>query len=199
METNQKLAIVSAPFTNTLIRIKARLLCRRTDFTRSDYDDIRQGMRRYLLEKIHLFDPARGNLQAFVTNANKTWTAMELRHRKRVKRSESFKAVSLERTKVECDGDITTLGAVLLEEDGRRLTQAYPLSDIEQFELREAVEHAMKNLQPEDRAILNHAAEHGVARTAKTFNVSRRQVANLMVRARICFENAGLGAINRAT
>ncbi|MCK6485433.1 MAG: hypothetical protein L6R00_15000 [Phycisphaerae bacterium] len=185
--------IVSDPFTVTLIRIKARQLCRRSDFSRSDYDDIRQSMRLYLLEKAHRFDPARGNLEAFVTNAINTWVGMELRHRGRGKRRNSFKAVSLERTPVVCDGDITTLGAVLLEEDGRRRTQSYPLHSAEQFELREALQHAMQNVQPEDRAILTHAAEHGVASAARAFSRSRRQVLNALARARVHFEKAGLG------
>jgi DNA-directed RNA polymerase specialized sigma24 family protein len=185
--------IVSDPFTDTLISIKARQLCRRSDFSRSDYDDICQSMRLYLLEKAHLFDPARGNLEAFVTKAINTWVGMELRHRERDKRRESFKAVSLESTPVECDGDITTLGAVLLEEDGRRRTQTYPLPSVEQLELREAVEHAMQNVQPEDRAVLIHAAEHGVASAARAFSRSRRQVLNAMARARVHFEKAGLG------
>lgn len=186
--------IVSDPFTDTLISIKARQLCRRSDFSRSDYDDICQSMRLYLLEKAHLFDPARGNLEAFVTKAINTWVGMELRHRERDKRRESFKAVSLERTPVECDGDITTLGAVLLEEDGRRRTQTYPLPSVEQLELREAVEHAMQNVQPEDRAVLIHAAEHGVASAARAFGRSRRQILNAMARARVHFEKAGLGS-----
>ncbi|MEW6198079.1 MAG: hypothetical protein AB1601_05365 [Planctomycetota bacterium] len=185
--------IVSDPFTVTLIRIKARQLCRRSDFSRSDYDDIRQSMRLYLLEKAHLFDPVRGNLEAFVTNAINTWVGMELRYRERDKRRESYKAVSLEGTPVECDGDVTTLGQVLLEEDGRRLTQTDPQSPVEQLELREAVQHAMQNVQPEDRAILIHAAEHGVASAARAFGRSRRQVLNTLARARIHFEKAGLG------
>lgn len=185
--------IVSDPFTVALIRIKARQLCRRSDFSRSDYDDIRQSMGLYLLEKAHLFDPVRGNLEAFVTNAINTWVGMELRYRERDKRRESYKAVSLEGTPVECNGDVTTLGQVLLEEDGRRLTQTDPQSPIEQLELREAVQHAMQNVQPKDRAILIHAAEHGVASAARAFGQSRRQVLNTLARARIHFEKAGLG------
>jgi len=185
--------VVSDPFTVTLIRIKARQLCRRSDFSRSDYDDLRQDMRLYLLEKGHLFDPARGNIEAFVTNALRTWVAMRLRYRNREKRRESYKVVSLERTRVECDGDTTTLGAVLLEEDGRRLTQAYPISAVERFELREAIEHAMQGLEPDDRALLIQVAEHGITSTAKSLGVSWRQVDNAMTRIRALFKKAGLG------
>jgi len=185
--------IVSDPFTVTLIDIKAHQLCRRSDFSQSDYDDLRQDMRLHLLEKAHLFDPARGNIEAFVTSALKTWAAMRLRYRKRQKRSEEYKAVSLEGTPVECDGDITTLGAVLLEGDGRRLTRTYPISPVEHFELREAIEHAMQGLSPEDRALLAEVTEHGITATAKSRGISWRQVNNAMVRIRRHFERAGLG------
>ena len=184
--------VVSDPFTITLIRIKARQLCRRSDFSRSDYDDLRQDMRLHLIEKAHLFDPVRGNLEAFVTNALSTWVAMRLRYRNRDKRRESYKAVSLDRTFVECDGDITTLGKVLLEEDGRRLTQTCPISAVERFELSEAIEHAMQNLEPEDRALLIQVTEHGVTGAAKSLGVSYRQVANAMKRIRGIFKKMGV-------
>lgn len=186
--------IVSDPFTTNFIRIKARQLCRRSDFSRSDYDDLCQSMRQYLVEKAHLFDPVRGNLEAFVTNAINTWVHMELRYRERNKRRESYKAVSLERTPVECDGDVTTLGQVLLEEDGRRRMQTDPLTCVEQLELRDAVERAMQNVSPEDRPIVIHAAEHGVASAARAFGCSRRQVLNVLARARVHFEKSGLGS-----
>ncbi|MBN2583216.1 MAG: sigma-70 family RNA polymerase sigma factor [Planctomycetes bacterium] len=196
MDTNQSSsrdALVSHPFTVNLIRIKARQLCRRSDFSRSDLDDLQQEMRLYLLEKAHLFDAVRGNLEAFVTRTVGTWVAMQLRYRNRTKRRESFKALSLERTPVEYEGGTTSLGAVLLEEDGRRLSRTYPISDIERFELHEAMAHALQNLTSEDRAIIAHVAEHGVASAAREFDVSRRQVLNAMARARESFEKSGLG------
>lgn len=185
--------ITSNPFILAFIRIKARQLCRGRNFSLSENDDIKQSMRLYLLTKASHFDPLRGNLEAFITQMLKVWVAMELRHRKRRKRCESFMAVSLESTPVRSDGGVTSLGAVLLEEDGRRLVQAHPLSAVEQLELREAAEHAIKHLQPEDRAMLVHVAEHGVASAARAFNVSRRQVLNARARARAHFEKAGFG------
>jgi len=184
--------VVTHPFTVTLIRIKAKQLCRRTDMSRSDLDDLQQEMRLYLLQKLHLFDPERGNLEAFVTNVINTCVAMLLRHRERDKRRESYNAISLERTRVECDGDLTTLGAVLLEEDGRRLTQTAPISPSEQFELREALQHVVDSLSAEDRALLMQVAEHGITHTAKVLGVSWRQVNNAMARIRDLCKKAGL-------
>lgn len=150
-------------------------------------------MRLYLLEKAHLFDPARGNLEAFVTQALKTWVAMELRFRKRGKRSESYRAVSLEGTPVQCDGDVTSLGEVLLEEDGNRRTQVDSISSLEQFELRDAIKYAQSKLSPEDRDLLKSVVNHGITATAKARGISWRQVSKAMDRIRQEFELAGLG------
>jgi len=150
-------------------------------------------MRLYLFQKAHLFDPTRGNIEAFVTNALKTWVAMELRYRKRGKRSESYRAVSLEGTPVECEGDVTCLGAVLLEEDGSRRLQVQTISPTEQFELREAINHVMVNLAPQDRELITSVVANGITATARALGVSWRQVANAMARIRCEFEKAGLG------
>lgn len=185
--------IVSAPFTVTFIHFKAAQLCRRSDFSRSDREDLEQSMRLYLLEKAHLFDPTRGNLEAFVTQALKTWVAMELRFRKRGKRSQSYRAVSLEGTPVNCDGDVTSLGEVLLEEDGNRRTQVDSISSLEQFEMRDAIDHAQSKLSPEDQDLLKSIVAHGITATAKARGISWRQVSNAMDRIRQEFESAGFG------
>ncbi len=185
--------IVSHPFTVTFVSFKARQLCRRSDFSRSDFDDLCQGMLLYLVEKAHLFDAERGNLEAFVTQVLKTWVAMELRFRQRGKRCETYKAVSLEGTPVECEDDVTCLGAVLLQEDGDRRTQVESISPVEQFELREAIDHAMASLDPKDQALVASVVANGITATAKELGVSWRQVANALARIRREFEKAGLG------
>lgn len=185
--------LLAAPYTQTLIRIKARQLCRRTDFSYSDYDDMRQGMRLHLLEKAHMFDPQRGNLEAFVTQLVNTWVAMQLRHHDCIKRRKDKKAASLERTMVEHEDETTHLGHVLLEDDGQRRTQTYPKSDVERFELHEAVELVMSKFDPDDRDLLLSIAKHGLKATARLRGVSWRQVTNARDRLRRAFEKAGLG------
>lgn len=185
--------LVTHPFTTTLIRIKASRLCRRHDFSRSDFDDLRQEMRLYLLEHAHQYDPARGNLDSYVKKAINTWVAMELRRRWRLKRCPDCNVVSLERTPVECDGDITSLGAVLMEDDGCRLLQTVIISNLDQFELKEALQHALAALDPFDRALLDQVAEQGVTRTARACGITRRQVEKVLARIREFFEKSGLG------
>ncbi|QDU71066.1 sigma-70 family RNA polymerase sigma factor [Mucisphaera calidilacus] len=185
--------IVSDPFTVTFIRVKAGQLIKRSDFTSSDFEDLQQDMRLYLLEKAHLFDPDRGNLESFVTKAVNSCVGMILRRQDRLKRREEKKAVSLEGTMVEHEHEITALGDVLLEDDGQRRTRACPKSGIEHFELNEAVEHVMNKLDPDDRDLLLSISEHGLKETARRRGVSWRQITNTRDRLRKEFEKAGLG------
>ncbi len=191
--------VVSDPFTASLIRIKAAQLCRRTDFSWSDRDDLTQQMLLYLLEKAHLFDPARGNIEAFVTNAIDSWVAMELRFRGRHKRRGDYEAISLEGTLVECDGDAVPLRTVLGPADPQRRHQAAPACQFDTAETAEAVAAVMATLDPKDRDLLRLVAEHGKAAAAREWSrrsgaaVSRRQIQNALERFRARFEAAGFG------
>jgi hypothetical protein len=180
------------PFTTTYIRIKARQLCSRTDFSLTDDQDLRQEMRLHLIEKAHLFDPQRGNLEAFVTQCINSWVGMQLRYRDRCKRSEEYKAVSLERTEVLCDGVIDMLGDVLLEEDGGRRTRTYAMSAIEDFELRDAMEFVLNNLKPRDLKLLKYVAEHGPSGAPQAIGLTRAQVDESLARIREIMEKSGL-------
>ena len=185
--------IVTHAFTINLVRIKAAQLCRRTDFSRSDDDEVQQEMRLYLWKKAHLYDRARGSIEAFVTTAINSCVGMELRRRDRHKRRHEYRALSLERTPIKNDGDATALGAVLREADLHRRTRTNPPDPIEQIDLRDAIAHAVSKLTPRERTLLAHVAEHGVASAARSRHVSRRQIENSLTRMRARFEDAELG------
>ena len=51
--------LVLTDYATTLIRVKAWQLCRRTDFSSSEHDDITQELWLRLLTKAHYFDPQR--------------------------------------------------------------------------------------------------------------------------------------------
>lgn len=59
------------------------------------------------------------------------------------------------------------------------------------FEFREAFDHAMQTMSPEERRIASMAAEHGITHTARESGVSWRQIANALVSMRAVFEKAG--------
>jgi len=91
------------------------------------------------------------------------------------------------------EGESATLAALLAERDLRRRTGSSALSEAERFELREAIEHVMPRLEPDDRALLIQVVKRGVAGAARDRGVSRRQINNALARLRPLFEDAGLG------
>lgn len=190
--------VVDHPFTAELIKTKARQLCRRSDFSRSDFDECEQEMRIYLWRKSHLYDPTRGSVEAFVNTAIQSWVGMELRRRHRHKRWSGSPTISIERTTIKCIGDATTLSALLGDTDGRRHTFCHHPTSLELLTLREFVRHGLSRLTPEQRDLLHHVAEHGVASASRAWGerlghpFSRRQVGNEMKRIRQRFEDPRL-------
>ncbi len=190
--------VVSHPFTAPFIRIKAAQLCRRRDFSPSDREDLRQGMYLYLLEKQRLFDPTRGNVEAFVTKLVNTWVGMTLRYRGRAKRLGNVMTVTLERTYIEVDGDKEPLANVIAPADQARRTGQPQASPLERMEIAEATGHAFAQLGPEERRLLVHVGDHGVSATARDWHrleggpVSRRHIDERLARMKRRFENAGL-------
>lgn len=191
--------ILNHPFTTELIKIKAHQLCRRRKFSPSDFNDVRQIMRGYLWQKSNLFNPNRGTLEAFVTTALNSCVAMIIRHRERIMRSGDFMAISLERTYVEHDGGADMLRSVIAEHEHQRRVNPTMPSAIEQLELRDAIEHALESLTPDERDLLQHVAEHGVLCAAREWSrrekrmVSRHQIERRVSQMRNRFADAGLG------
>jgi len=187
--------IVTHPFTITLIRIKAAQLCRRSDFSRSDRDDLQQEMELYLLRKAHLFDSERGNIEAFVTTSINSWVGMTLRFRARNKRRPGLHAVSLEGTEIDNDGEADTLAAILSAADLARRTQHHSLKASELVDLRDCLQSVLAALSPSERALVALVADRGVAGAARARKVSRRQIENAMARIRARFDDEGLAAL----
>lgn len=191
--------VVSHPFTAKFIRLKAAKLCRRADFSRSDREDLEQGMYGYLLEKAHLFDPTRGNVEAFVTHLVKSWIKMELRFRSRRKRLGNLTTVSLERTFIEVDGDKEPLANVIAEPDRQRRTGNAAPCPIEHLDLDDAVRHAFGHLSPDERELLAFVRQHGVSSASREWGrrigrtLSRTWIEVRVRRMRARFEDAGLG------
>lgn len=189
--------IVSHPYAATLIRIKAKQLCRRTDFTRCQVEDLQQSMWAYLVEKATLYDPGRGNIEAFITNLVNTWVAMELRHRGREKRRLAHRNVPLDSTLIEQDGDSVPMRSVLGEEDLLRRLGRAPESESDRFEVREAIAHAITQLTPEQQALLTDVVESGVATAAMQRDISPSTVRRRLSEMRDIFGDAGLGPEGR--
>jgi len=185
--------VVSHPFTADLIRRKAAFLCRGPGFSRSDEEDLRQEMALYLWTKARLFDASRGTVEAFVSSALASWVGMEVRRRKCDKRRGGFRAISLEGTLVEYDGEPDSLAGVLGEADGMRRTGRRPASVLDQVETLEAFRAVDAMLSPRERALLRDVIDHGLVGAARLRHLSRHQVARAVngIRARLIKARAG--------
>lgn len=164
----------------------------------SDLDDCEQEMRIYVWRKSHLYDPARGSVEAFVSTALKSWVGMELRRRHRLKRWNGRSTLSIERSRVECEGAPTPLLEVLIVSDGPRHTFRVRPAPLDLLILKEYARIGREHLRTEQRDLLDHVAEHGVASAAREWTqrlgrpFSRRQVSNEVARIRRRFEDPQL-------
>ncbi|QKK08447.1 MAG: hypothetical protein HND58_09840 [Planctomycetota bacterium] len=184
-------AIFSHPITAELIRQKARKLARKPGFSRSDEEDLSQGMYLYLWERSRLFDPKRGTIEAFVITAVTSWEGMELRRRRAKKRRDGLHALSLESTMVACDGDLDTLASVLEERDGVRLTGRDPKSLLDELVIRDEYRRVIAQLTKREQKLLRDVIELGVAGTARKRRVSRRRIDRLVAQIRERFAADG--------
>jgi len=180
--------VVSHPFTAELIRQKARKLARKPGFSRSDEEDLSQGMYLYLWERSRLFDPKRGTIEAFVITAVTSWEGMEHRRRRAKKRRDGFHVLSLESTVVACDGDLDALASVLDERDGVRLTGRDSKSLLDELEIRDEYRLVIARLTKREQQLLRDVIELGVAGTARKRRVSRRRIDRLVAQIRERFD-----------
>mgnify|MGYP001426978122 CR=1 FL=1 len=169
--------IVSHPFAANLIRRKAQQLARRPGFSRSDEDDLKQGMLLYLWTASRLFNPARGNIEAFIVTAVRSWMDMEVRRRRAEMRFTGVPDTSLDSTLVNCgEGEFRALADLIGTADAnRRLGREAPdfLADLD---LREAVARVTSRLTQRELLFMRDVIDGGVAGAARKRRVSRRQI-----------------------
>jgi len=190
--------LVSSAYARSLIRIKTRQLCRRTDFSISDMEDLHQEMRQYLLKVAHRFNPDRASLETFIARALDSCVAMILRHRRRKKRQIDLECISLERTEFPTETGPACLWSILAPDDQSRRSGNMPEDPIETFDRREAVAHVLSQLTDEDRTIALLVIEHGKAGAARRHGVSRYQIKCALDRMRAYCEDAGIFPDRRA-
>ncbi len=174
-----RLDIVSTPFATNLINRKARQLCARPGFSRSDEADLRQSMLLYLWSASRLFDAARGNAEAFIVTVLRSWTDMEVRSRRAQKRYNGAAVVSLDTTKVEGrDGSHELLGERIADSELFHRTRTMGLGTLDVVQNQDLFARVKSTLSASDLQFVHEVATRGMADVARTERVSRRQVAS---------------------
>jgi DNA-directed RNA polymerase specialized sigma24 family protein len=172
-----RIDILSHPFAANLIRRKAQQLCRRPGFSRSDEDDLKQGMLLYLWTASRLFNPARGTVEAFIVTAVRSWMDMEVRRRRAEMRFTGVPDSSLNSTLVDCGDDkFSALVDLIGAADANRRLGREERDFLADLDLREAVAHVTSRLSQREMQFMRDVIDGGVAGAARKRRVSRRQI-----------------------
>jgi RNA polymerase sigma factor (sigma-70 family) len=187
-------AAVLTAYAKSLISHKAKQLCRKPGFSRSDEGDLVQDLTLSLLEKGDQYDPARGaSLDTFADRVVNSEVKMILRARRREKRAAGFVAQSLQTDGHEYDGSIVPLAELIGDGDLLRRGAAAPINPISAIDNREALESAMAALDPSVVDIARRRQEQSVNAIHHELGISRRQINTAIEQIRRQFEEAGLG------
>ena len=166
---------VVCEYAKTVIRVKARQLCRRPSFSTSDTDDVEQDLFLHLLNQIQQFDPSRGSLNTFIARVVDSAVAMLVRERGRNKRAPATGVVqSLEVMVDQTDGPPSPLGATLSQDDAQRRTSVESMSHIDLFELADDIAHLIDALPPEQQAVCRARMDRNRKETEHDLDLSRR-------------------------
>lgn len=193
MGLNPTCNVVLSAYVQTLIQVKARQLCRKPGFRRSDHDDVAQDMTLHLLTQAHRYDPARGTLPTFADRVVTSAMKMILRDRRRLKRAAGYMAVSLEARVAGAEGHQIPLGQTLLAQDGRRHIDQPTRDPLADLASADALAHALGSLPPELADICRRLTSGTVASVARDLGVSRRQIYNALESIRSHLEGTEFG------
>jgi RNA polymerase sigma factor (sigma-70 family) len=187
---------VVCEYAKTVIRVKARQLCRRPSFSTSDTEDVEQDLFVHLLNQIQQFDPSRGSLNTFIARVVDSAVAMLVRERGRNKRAPATGVIqSLEVMVDQADGPPAPLGATLSQADAERRTGGRSMSGIDLFELADDVAHLIDALPPELQAVCRARMNRNRSETERELGLSRRGYDAAIQQIREHFAQGGFNKI----
>ncbi len=171
-------AELTTPYVRKLLSLKARQLCRKRGFCRSDQEDIEQELAVRVLKQACQFDPSRSSVRTFIDRVVRSAAAMILRERTCPTRAAGCMALSLETARVDNGlGGRKLALSQIVQEDHLRLRCGGQASDpLRQVELSEDLAPVMASLAPLQRKIASRLGDLPDAAIARSLGISRRQV-----------------------
>jgi len=175
-----------------LIKSRAYMLSRSYGHTAEDREDLEQYMALHLLSALSRHDPARSSLATFANRVIDLWTRMLIRERRAACRD--FRAVdcSLDEPCSDEDGERTTLGDIIGEDDVVTLT-GRSLGCIEAVELNVAVQAVAATLPPTLQELCSALMSQTAGEVSASTGIPRTTIASRIKLIRRVFESAGLG------
>jgi hypothetical protein len=193
METHPVHAALTSDHVTAWLKAKARHLRRRPELGRMPVQDIQQELALHILQKAHLFDPARGSPAAFIKTILESAAAMMCRDRKRLKRAAGLDLQSLEGSTLLDEGDEKMLLDVLVDDDLRRRHGGYGASEEERRDASSDALGTFEQLPARLRGIARLLMDgENEAAVARRLSISRRQVRKAKVEIEEHLRQAGL-------
>jgi RNA polymerase sigma factor (sigma-70 family) len=185
-------SVVFTEYAKSCVRVKARQLSQRSEFRRTDEDDLQQTLWLTLLKEAHRFDPQRASLNTFVDRVVNTAAGMILRRPYRQKRAPGQRALSLERTKVAISGEVKKpLAHFISDIDLSRRTGATRSDVTTHHDDTGAFAHAVDAMPDDVRDVCRQVMGGSISSAARELGMSRHQVREALKAARPYFERAG--------
>lgn len=183
-------------YARTLIRVKARQLVRRPEFTACEVEDLEQELSLHILTRLDRFDPSRGSINTYFARVVDTAIAMLIRERGRIKRNggAGVEIESLEKMVDQPDGAPTSLGGNLSDADAGHRYQTSHVSDLERSDLRMDVQSVMEELPPELRRMCEQLQRQDKSDVRRISGLSRRKFEAAISLIRDQFSKSGLSA-----
>lgn len=187
---------VLSDYARTLIRVKARQLVRRPEFTACEVDDLEQELTLHILTKLDRFDPARGSVNTYFARIVNTAIAMLIRERARIKRNggDGVEIESLEKMVDQPDGSPAPLWSTISDMDGNRRFKKSPLPDQERSELRMDTMFMLQSLPPDLRRLCEQLMDGNKADSQRDSGLSRRKYQAAINQIRELFTKSGFCA-----
>jgi len=181
-------------YAQKLIAIKARQICRKAGFNRSDEEDLKQEMFLHLLGQADHFDSGRASLDTFIDRVVNSCVAMILRDRRRLKRAGRVTTQSLESTLMMVEGERIPACEAILPEDLHRRTGVDSRREAALQEEAAAVAEAVGTMPTNLQEMCRRLMAGTVTSVARDLGESRRQVRHKIREIRGFFEQAGFEA-----
>jgi len=194
MQSGSAQNVLFTQYAQSCIKVKARQLSRRSEFSRSDEGDLENDLWVSLLKKATCFDPERSSSNTFADRVVNSAAGMIVRRQHRQKRAQGCRAISLDATKIALNsGSKKPLSQHVSEADLSRRTGSTRHDDIAHRENVAAIEHALLAMPEDLRDLCRLVMGGSIASAARDMGNTRRRVRETLQAARPYLEQSGLG------
>jgi DNA-directed RNA polymerase specialized sigma24 family protein len=179
-------------FATRLIRRKAKQLCRRLGFNRSDRPDLEQELALIVLRRAADFEPRRSHYNAFVTTVVERYTATIIERHEAWKRTYRRDGGSLHISVDVADGGAMELLATLSTTEQSRHTGQRRRPPEDAWNLTEDVASVIRDMPPLMRRVCELLMSDSKKAAAHELGLSQYALYETLQRILARFEKAGL-------